>query len=397
MNGLGDLLSAFQTKQSRLAQGQGTPQTPPAISRGHTPVSRLTDDGNSANMSPFDGPVSSDARKSEMDLDGDEEAGNTRLSSLMGEHEADNGFSLNDHSRSQYQSYVQEKVRKYALSSSQYDELMAFCELSPVMMLIDIKIHKMRTENDILKRFLRLFVRHPDFVIRLRHAVAAALLAPNLPAYVEGLTTQLTRYLEDHAERLLGVPNAQKSDPADWALIKSSIAVELSNQRSAMKLKIDTSIKNSQDIYELTHSLLRHNDMRPKKEHWGRFAFLRQCTLKYDSIPAKKRGDFWKHIDQCLVDARKNAQEQYPRPDDATARKKHETLIIAHFLETDISGFPLKSGGHIHVVYENEGLTELQYATEKVVGTFLADDISVPAVGARERSPSVHMGSEGRE
>lgn len=151
MNGLGDLLSAFQTKQSRLAQGQGTPQTPPATSRGHTPVSRFTDDGNSANMSPFDGPLSSGTRESEMDLDGDEEAGNTRLSSLMGthtralhalsgrraftpdldpgEHEADSGFSLNDHSRSQYQSYVQEKVRKYALSSSQYDELMAFCEV----------------------------------------------------------------------------------------------------------------------------------------------------------------------------------------------------------------------------------------------------------------------------
>ncbi|KAL1938631.1 hypothetical protein VTO73DRAFT_11446 [Trametes versicolor] len=395
--GLGDLLSDFQAKQNRPGLGQGALPTRPAISRGQTPVSGLTNDDNNDNFSPFASSLSAGLSESAMDLDGDEEASSTRLSSLMGEHEADGGLSGSGHLRSQYRNHVEDKVRKYGLSTAQHDELLEFCELSPVLMLIDLKIHKMRIENDILKRFLRLFVRHPDFVIRLRHTVAAALLAPNLPAYVEGLTTQLTRYLEDHAERLLGVPNAQKSDPADWALIKSSIAVELSNQRSAMKLKIDTSIKNSQDIYELTHSLLRHNNMRPKKEHWGRFAFLRQCTVKYDSIPAKKRGDFWKHIDQCLIDARKNAQDQYPRPEDTSARKKHETLIITHFLEIDISGFPLKSGGHIRVVYENEALTELQYTTEQVVGAFLADDIVVPPAGVRERSPIEHSASDGRE
>lgn len=69
----------------------------------------------------------------------------------------------------------------------------------------------MRTENDILKRFLRIFVRHPDFMvcgypssactadyltmsaiqIRLRHVICAALLAPNIPAYVEGTSAQV--------------------------------------------------------------------------------------------------------------------------------------------------------------------------------------------------------------
>ena len=78
-------------------------------------------------------------------------------------------------------------------------------------MLIDLKIQAIRMENDIIKRFLRIFARHPDFLvnpsaridtvvshadrcvqIRLRHAIAAALLAPTIPSYVEGVTSQLT-------------------------------------------------------------------------------------------------------------------------------------------------------------------------------------------------------------
>ncbi len=33
-------------------------------------------------------------------------------------------------------------------------------------MLVDLKIHYSRTENDLLRRFLHMFVRHPDFMVR---------------------------------------------------------------------------------------------------------------------------------------------------------------------------------------------------------------------------------------
>ncbi|KAI0815985.1 hypothetical protein BC628DRAFT_1100788 [Trametes gibbosa] len=144
-------------------------------------------------------------------------------------------------------------------------------QMSPVKMLIDLKIHNMCMDNDIVKCYLHMYVRHPDFTICLRHAAAAALLAPNIPAYVQGLTIQFTKYLEENVYALLGVPAESKSDPADWMLIKNAINTELTSLRSVMKLKIDTSIKNEMDIYELTASLMMY-DLRPKKEHWGRFA-----------------------------------------------------------------------------------------------------------------------------
>ncbi|KAI9000497.1 hypothetical protein BD414DRAFT_404535 [Trametes punicea] len=280
----------------------------------------------------------------------------------------------NKHLQAKYQSSAREKGRKHALSAGQIEEVTAFCELSPIEMLIDIKIHCMRTDNDILKRFMRIFTRHPDFLIRLRHALAAALLAPNIPAYVEGVTTQLTRHLEMNSEVLLGIPNAQRSDPADWALVKSAIAVELTNMRSAMKLKLDASIKNQQDIYELTTALMIY-DMKAKKEHWGRFAFLRQCTLVYDRMPAKKRGDFWKHIDNSLREVRKSAAEEHPT--NMVSRKLHQSMFLAHLLELDINKFTLKSGSLSRAVYKNDALTELQYSTEKLVSTFTVDDSPV--------------------
>ena len=145
-------------------------------------------------------------------------------------------------------------------------------------MLVDLKIHYIRTENDILKRFLHMFVRHPDFMvrvqhrtctapwklrrlihfqIRLRHVVAAALLAPNIPAYVEGTSTQVQvrgpynlrhipehrtalvqAYIEDNVEKLLGVSSTCRRDPADWSLIKTAIVAELTSMRANIKDKV---------------------------------------------------------------------------------------------------------------------------------------------------------------
>ena len=38
-------------------------------------------------------------------------------------------------------------------------------QLTPLEMLIDIKIHLCKTDNDILKRYFKLYQRHPDFLV----------------------------------------------------------------------------------------------------------------------------------------------------------------------------------------------------------------------------------------
>ncbi|OJT07069.1 hypothetical protein TRAPUB_2101 [Trametes pubescens] len=375
MDSFGDLISSFKTqpKPASPVPVVVTPRTPQVNPRENTPASQVRDGASEANVSKslFDGPGAVFENAISMEsMDLDEDTGMGMLSAMMGARDDGPG-----HSREDYQSWARTRGRKYGLTIVQFEELMDFCELSPVKMLIDVKTHQFRIENDLLKRFMRIFIRHADFLIRLRHAVAAALLAPNIPAYVDGVTAQLTRYLEDNAEGLLGIPDAQKSDPADWALVKSAIAIELTNMRSTMKLKIDSSIKNKADIYDLTTSLMMYG-MRAKKEHWGRFAFLRQCTLIYDRMTptARKRIDYWKHIDKCLLDMRQSARQDYPRPEDAVARKKNETLFIAHLLECDIKDFTLKSGALARTIYPNDQLTELQYSTEKLVGGFLVND-----------------------
>ncbi|KAH9899976.1 hypothetical protein C8Q73DRAFT_754715 [Cubamyces lactineus] len=178
----------------------------------------------------------------EIDLNGDvTPQGLTAMIGIYMRHQRPCGMmepSGNTHTREIYQEFARTQSRKYGLSGAQVTEVLAFSELSPVMMLIDLKIHQIRTENDFLHRFIRVFVRHPDFGTHLRHSVAAALLAPRIPAYVDGLNGQFTAYLEDNAEALLGIPESQKSDPADWSLVKTAIGIELANQRSGMRAKV---------------------------------------------------------------------------------------------------------------------------------------------------------------
>ncbi|CDO77553.1 hypothetical protein BN946_scf184912.g52 [Trametes cinnabarina] len=199
-----------------------------------------------------------------------------------------------------------------------------------------------------------------QFWVRLRHVVTAALLAPAVPAYVEGTAAQLTAHIEKNSEHLLGIPRKQRNDPADWAMVKSAIAIELASIRSTMKFKLDTSIKNKEDIYKLTAGIMMYG-IRPKQEHWGRFAFL-----------AKKKGDFWKYIDQSLRDVRESSHNEHPK--NAVNRRMHETMFFARVLEVDISQFPIESGALTRSVFTNEGLTDLQIDTERVVSGFAVDD-----------------------
>ncbi|KAH9899979.1 hypothetical protein C8Q73DRAFT_787811 [Cubamyces lactineus] len=137
---------------------------------------------------------------------------------------------------------------------------------------------------------------------------------------------------------------------------------------------LDAGIKNKQDIYKLTTSLLMY-DMRAKIEHWGRFAFLRQCTILYNKTPSGRRGDYWRYIDQCLKDMRENARKDHPT--DVLAQKRHESLFLTHTLDNDIKMFPIRSGALARLVYSNDALTTLQRTTENQVSSFTVNDSPV--------------------
>ncbi|KAH9885844.1 hypothetical protein C8Q73DRAFT_669411 [Cubamyces lactineus] len=105
---------------------------------------------------------------------------------------------------------------------------------------------------------------------------------------------------------------------------------------------------------------------------------LCQSTLAYYQIPSKKRTDYWKHIDKSLKDVRQTAQEEYPNVEDSRARKMHETSFLVHVLDTDTKMFKLRSGALARTVYTNNGLTELQSSTEKLVSGFIVNDSNIP-------------------
>ncbi len=96
-------------------------------------------------------------------------------------------------------------------------------QLSPMDMLIDLKIHLFKNENELLRRFLRIFVRHPDFAVsrtaaatasqeclttptsgqtRMKAYVAAALLAPVAPAYLDQVYTSLSVSINTHPTKV---------------------------------------------------------------------------------------------------------------------------------------------------------------------------------------------------
>ncbi|TBU53636.1 hypothetical protein BD310DRAFT_829741, partial [Dichomitus squalens] len=222
-----------------------------------------------------------------------------------------------------------EKCLAANLSVPQTEEVLSFCELSVGNMLVNLKIHLLRNENDLLKRYFRLYHRHPDFVTRLRSLLAAVIFAHNTPAYLNNITNSIAEYVEYHLDVIALTPQS-RDDPADWAIVKSSIATETSEMRSVLKTKLDTSIMNNDDIYALTLKALVY-DMRPKEEHWARFAFLRHCAIEYKN--SRKNGKtFWPYVDEQLANIRKSLKQV-----NVGERKEAETKCVPFHLSNVIN------------------------------------------------------------
>ncbi|RDX41700.1 hypothetical protein OH76DRAFT_1489271 [Lentinus brumalis] len=259
---------------------------------------------------------------------------------------------------------------KQGLTAEQVSDVVRFCELSPVDMLIDLKIHLFKNENELLRRFLRIFVRHPDFATRMKAYVAAALLAPIAPAYLDQVYTSLALHLEKNVEGIVGLSPSCRRDPADWMLVKSVLANDLSAERSSMKRKIELAIQNKLDIYAFTQSMMSH-DVRPKQAHWARFAWLRKRTIQYkEQKPCPK--NYWKFVDEELKAIRVSAR--IDNPNNEMGRRLAETTFFTQILSADIVAYPITSGAVAKRTFTNEGLTELQVSVENAVRGIVLDD-----------------------
>ncbi|PIL29489.1 hypothetical protein GSI_08431 [Ganoderma sinense ZZ0214-1] len=277
-----------------------------------------------------------------------------------------------------------DKCHTANLNGEQTNDALTFCDLTIAEMLVDIKIHLLKNENDILARYFRLYHRHPDFTARtlntnhltavadpravqarLRGLLAAVLFAHNTPAYLNNITNSIAEYIEKHLDVVALTPQC-RDDPVDWGLVKSAIANEISQLRSALKSKLDASVKNQEDIYVLTTTALNH-DIRPKEQHWARFAFLRHCAVEFknlgNTVTAKQ---FWPFVDNKLAEVRKKLKEVQ-----ADRRKESETKFFADLLRVDIQLYPIKSGAVEQQAYTNAKLRSIQVAMESAVAGFV--------------------------
>ncbi|TBU40753.1 hypothetical protein BD309DRAFT_869632 [Dichomitus squalens] len=215
-----------------------------------------------------------------------------------------------------------DKCQAANLSVVQTEEALAFCDLPIHEKLIDIKIHLLQSENDLLQRYFKQYHRHPDYLARLRTFLGAVLFAHSTPAYVNNITNSIAapEYLEHHLD-VVALTSQCRDDPVDWGFVKSSIANETSQMRSVMKAKLDASIKNKYDIYALTTDILMY-DIRPREEHWARFAFLRHCVEQYQAS-GKNSKFFWPYVDERLLEIRTKLKTV-----DAAERKEAETKYV---------------------------------------------------------------------
>ncbi|KAH9831857.1 uncharacterized protein C8Q71DRAFT_910524 [Rhodofomes roseus] len=272
-----------------------------------------------------------------------------------------------------------EKSMKAGLTSAQLEEVLTYVGLSVPEMLIDLKIHLIKMGNDILNRYFKIISRHPDFHIRVRAVVAAVLLAANVPAYQSNVLNHIMTHLERNLH-LINLDAAHRNDPADWAAVRAVVSHELAMLRNSLKTKarhvvtlkvyIELSIKNKDNIYQLTKTLMTH-DMKVVHAHWGRFAFLRLLTsqIKKRKKKGKKKLNFWKEIDIALL----NIRTTFAPITNVEERKLAISEVFAGALKGDVAQYGESASDVAMTSYSQNELSLLQATTANVVESFKVD------------------------
>ncbi|KAI0724849.1 hypothetical protein C8Q72DRAFT_946667 [Fomitopsis betulina] len=159
---------------------------------------------------------------------------------------------------------------------------------------------------------------------------------------------------------------------------------------------LELAVKNKDDIYQLTTSLLPPTyDTRARKEHWGRFAFLCDCCLTYPTTVLPKDRNkitIWNHVDDRLVSVRTLFKTTYSDP---TTRKLQESLFFAQILQKDITRFPIRSGGVAQTaVMGNQGIPNIQLLMEKTVAGFVVEDTNNGGAAASAASNAINIAAQ---
>lgn len=176
-----------------------------------------------------------------------------------------------------------------------------------------------------------------------------------------------------------------KDDPAYWQVVKTLTAHEIAQLRSAFRGRLDLSIKNNLDIYGLAAQVMMY-DMKAKKEHWGRLAFLRHRAVTWDALPTSKvnsqgksvkvkKPSFWAYVDAELrniriASAANNADEQ--------TRKQNQASFFTAILDADLKTYTTSSGEYARVYRPGDSLTRNQRVGEDIAAAFDVDDTGAP-------------------
>ncbi|KZT30295.1 hypothetical protein NEOLEDRAFT_1127251 [Neolentinus lepideus HHB14362 ss-1] len=111
--------------------------------------------------------------------------------------------------------------------------------------------------------------------------------------------------------------------------------------------------------------------IQPKREHWGRFAFLRSCTEKFRTmtIAEKNKRSLWEYIDDELAFVHASFKEL-----SKTERAIQEGIFFANLLGRDTTTYIATSGELTRRVYSSNEVSHAQSSVEEAVATFAVDD-----------------------
>ncbi|PSR77870.1 hypothetical protein PHLCEN_2v7691, partial [Hermanssonia centrifuga] len=153
------------------------------------------------------------------------------------------------------------------------DSLDCFVELEVKQMLITLMARIIALEAEKVCDENEELLRSKKFGRGLAKRVLACLLSPNLSAYVTEVTDHVVNFIRKNPVRFK-VPLPVLEDPELVEVLAGLVSVYLTDLRSAIKQKMNSSIKKGQDIATLVARLVYKTNIEMTVSHWIRIAFL---------------------------------------------------------------------------------------------------------------------------
>ncbi|THG92831.1 hypothetical protein EW026_g8211 [Hermanssonia centrifuga] len=167
------------------------------------------------------------------------------------------------------------------------DSLDCFVELEVKQMLITLMARIIALEAEKVCDENEELLRSKKFGRGLAKRVLACLLSPNLSAYVTEVTDHVVNFIRKNPVRFK-VPLPVLEDPELVEVLAGLVSVYLTDLCSAIKQKMNSSIKKGQDIATLVARLVYKTNIEMTVSHWIRIAFLRRCLVVFNQLKKKE-------------------------------------------------------------------------------------------------------------